>query len=98
VTPTVLPEIKVPTANPMDLQDFKWRVLNKKDLLALLTQLNKKPDPNFAIFILDNGSFRMLDNNIQEMRRYIEEQNAIITYYQKLEAGISSNTIDSTTH
>jgi hypothetical protein len=94
VTSTALPEIKVPTAAPMDLQDFKWRVLNKKDLLALLTQLNKKPDPNFAIFVLDNNAFKMLDNNIQEMRRFIQEQQATITYYQKLQAGMA----DKSTH
>jgi C4-dicarboxylate-specific signal transduction histidine kinase len=71
----------------MDLQNFNWRVLNKKDLLALLTQLNKKPDPNFSIFILDSSGFKMLDSNVQEMRRFIEEQQAVIQYYQKLEVG-----------
>ena len=95
--PTRFPEVHAPTVQPMNMQRLQWKVMNKADLMALLAQLNKTPNPNFAIFTLDGNNFRILDGNLQEMRRYILEQQAVITFYERVQAGMAAGETTSTT-
>ena len=91
-SPTKFPEVKAPTAQPMNFQDMSWKIYNKADLLALIDQLSKNPDKNFALYTLDGTNFKALDSNLQEMRRFILEQQAVIVFYQNIQAGTALDT------
>ena len=88
--PTKFAEVVAPSIVPMNLQKLQWKVMNKADLVALLAQLNKTSDLTFALFTLDNNNFKVLDNNLQEMSQYILEQQAVISFYEKIQAGMAA--------
>ena len=86
VEPTKIPAAVAPTPQPLTMRDVQWKVLTKADLEVLLQDLNTNPNPNFALYTLDNGNFQALNLNLVEIRRFILEQQQVTVYYKDLEA------------
>lgn len=86
VQPTKIPAAEAPTPAPLNMRDVQWKILTKADLEALLIELEQNPDPNFALYTLDNGNFQALNLNLVDIRRFILEQQQVVVYYRDLEA------------
>lgn len=59
----------------------KWTVLNKEELENLLTTIEKTNNQRFSIIALDSDNFKNLVKNIEDLRRYILQQQEVIRTY-----------------
>lgn len=83
---TVAPQLEVaaPSTQPITTLPVEWKVLNKQELKSLVAQLDKKDDPNYSVFVLTPQGFQNLALNMNEMKRYIQEQQEVIKFYKKV--------------
>ena len=75
--PTV--PVVVPDAQPMNVNPTQWQVLTLPQLQALV-----KNNQSLTLFVLDAKNYTNLQLNFEEVKRYIAEQNAIITMLKKI--------------
>jgi hypothetical protein len=66
---------------PLALRDIQWRVLNAEELEKYL-EANREGE--LALFALETRGYESLALNMQEIIRYIREQQAIINYYRRI--------------
>ncbi len=71
-----------PAVQPVNMRGVEWKVLTKKELQETLDNLEKNPDPNFALFALTPKGFEALSSNMVEITRFMQEQQEVITYYR----------------
>lgn len=71
-----------PQTLPVQMRKVEWKVLTKNELITLLADLEKNPDPNFALFALTPKGFENLSSNLIEINRFMQEQNEVIQYYR----------------
>lgn len=69
-------QINVPKIQPLHLIDVEWIVLNKERVRELASQ-TKDINPLFSI---TSDDYEKMSRNMVEIRRYIGEQKAVITY------------------
>lgn len=81
--PTVLPDVSVPTAEPVVMQGYTWKVYKSKDIAKLAADLAKTPDANMIIFGVTPSGYARMNHNSVELQRYIREQKEIIVYLKK---------------
>lgn len=80
-----IPAAQAPEPAPLTMRNVQWKILTKADLEKLLAELEANPDPNFALYTLDNGNFQALNLNLVEIRRFIVDQQQVIVFYKNLE-------------
>lgn len=73
----------IPRAAPITTHPLQWKVYNQADLRKLLVELEKRPQSDYAIFVLTPNGYKALSLNVLEMERYIKEQREIIAYLTK---------------
>lgn len=66
---------------PLVLRDLEWRVMNYERLEEYVRE-NEGRD--VALFVLETKDYEALALNMQEIIRYIREQQAIINYYRRI--------------
>ena len=71
-----------PMAQPANMRGVEWKVLNKAEMQKILAELEKNPDPNFALFALTPKGFEALSTNLVEINRFVQEQQQVIAYYR----------------
>lgn len=76
------PKAVEPVVQPVQMRGVQWKVLNKQELEKLLADLEKNPDPNFALFALTSKGFEALSTNLVEINRFMQEQQQVIAYYR----------------
>jgi len=81
--PVVIPPPPAPRAEPLDLKPVQWHLVTKDDLPALLETVKKNPNGNFVLYTLDTQNFENMNLNMEELRRYIKEECAVIIFYEK---------------
>ncbi len=67
---------------PIKMLDAKIIVITEKNLPEVIKKV-KKGIGEFVIYGLDPISFKNLALNLEQIKRYIEQQNEIILYYEK---------------
>lgn len=80
-----------PKPDPANIRDVEWKVWNRESLEKVLEESDPN-DKKFSFFVLDAKNYENLSLNMQEIIRYIEEENAIIRYYQETIPSIDSLT------
>lgn len=80
--PAPLPVYQPPLPTGVQMRDIPWTVLDRDQAQALVTQADQSGQP-LALFALTPQGFENLALNIQELKRYILEQQEIILYYRK---------------
>lgn len=96
--PVVLPPPPSPKAAPLDLKQVTWHLITKDDLPALMDTVKKNPNGNFVLYTLDTQNFENLGLNMEELRRYIKEEGAVIVFYEKYNNVIPDVDPAKTTH
>ena len=77
------PNIPIPPRpRAVDLVDVEWRVVTKDNLEEFIQQLeNDRGTVVFAAITIDD--YEALALNVAELRRYIEQQQELIVYYER---------------
>ena len=77
IAPT--PPVNPPKADPIVMAPVQWKVYSSDELKALAA----KNGGSFVLFTLDTDNFKHLNGNLVDIKRFIEQQNAIIDYLTK---------------
>ena len=88
--PTVVetPEIEAPTINivrrpdPVTMKDADIVVVTESNLEDVIKRI-KDTQGEFVLYAMTASSFEALALNLEQIKRFIEEQNEVILYYEK---------------
>jgi hypothetical protein len=70
---------------PVTMLPMQFRVVNKDNLESFLAELRVNQDnANAVFFAITTRDYENLSLNLADIRRYIEQQQAVITYYRNL--------------
>jgi hypothetical protein len=84
LTVTVPTEIYQPPAPPgVKLENIKWHVITRKNAEAKMAEIEKHLGGEFVVFAMTPQSYENMSYNIQELKRYIQQQNEVILYYRE---------------
>ena len=97
--PTIVetPEIEVPIIqivprpNPVEMKNADIVVVTESNLQEVIERI-KNTQGEFVLYAMTASSFESLALNFEEIKRFIEEQNQIILYYEKAVTPREDNT------
>ena len=79
------PKLELPTPAPADQKPMTWTVITKDNINEKIEELEAQGF-EFVLFALTPQGYQNLSINIADLRRYIQQQNAIIVtlkeYYE----------------
>ena len=75
------PELFLPSPKPTEQLGVEWQVVTSENLAALIKEAEAKGQP-LVLFGLTPMGYQNLAMNMADLRRYIEQQNAIIYAYK----------------
>jgi hypothetical protein len=76
------PKLEVPTPQPVQQLGFEWVVINKDNAEAKFKEIEAKGG-SVTFFALTPQGYQNLSMNVAELRRYIQQQNAVIAAMKK---------------
>lgn len=86
-TPVQLEIAQPARPRSVDLVDVKFRVVTADTLDAFIAEQSKLQENDNPVFVAINiKDYQALSLNLAELRRYINQQNSIIVYYQRATA------------
>ena len=80
------PELVLPKVQPVTQSKVEWVVITAANAEEKLSYLKTKP--NVTYFALTAQGYQNLSMNVAELRRYIEQQNAVVAAYQAYYANL----------
>jgi len=80
------PELILPKVQPANQSSMEWVVITASNAEEKLEMLKSKD--NVVFFALTAQGYQNLSMNVAELRRYIEQQNAVIAAYQAYYANL----------
>jgi hypothetical protein len=87
---TTKPTVVIPEKpRPVQMAPIGLTVVTKQNFNDLQIAITKNPSSVFIV--LQPEDYDNLVNNVGELRRYIDQQNAIILYYDKTVNAITDN-------
>lgn len=70
----------VPKPAPLNLRDVEWKIYNRADIDELYAYLQANQDEGFVIFTVTADGYEALALNVNDLRRYIREQQEVILF------------------
>ena len=67
---------------PVEFGELKVKVITEANVQEVIKEM-KESQGQFLVYALDPVTFKNLAIGIEEIKRYIEQQNDIIVYYEK---------------
>ena len=67
---------------PVEFDELKVKVITESNVQEVIQEM-KTNQGQFLVYALDPVTFKNLAIGIEEIKRYIEQQNDIIIYYEK---------------
>ena len=67
---------------PVEFDELKVKVITEANVQEVIQEM-KTNQGQFLVYALDPVTFKNLAIGIEEIKRYIEQQNVIIVYYEK---------------
>ena len=88
--PTVVETVEIPAPviqivarpTPVEMRDSDIVVITESNLQQVIQQI-KQTQGEFVLYAMTADSFEALALNFEQIKRFIEEQNQIILYYEK---------------
>lgn len=68
---------------PMTLNDVKWHVVTAENFDEFIETYTKENGEPWVFYAISVRSYESMALNMAELRRYIEQQQAIIYYYEQ---------------
>ena len=84
------PELILPKVQPVSQAPMEWVIITASNAEEKLEMLKSKD--NVTYFALTPQGYQNLSMNVAELRRYIEQQNAVIAAYQAYYANLPKPT------
>ena len=81
------PELVLPKVQPVTQSKIEWTVITSSNADEKLAFLKSKQ--NVTYFALTAQGYENLSMNVSELRRYIEQQNAVVAAYQAYYANLT---------
>lgn len=78
-----IPVFHPPLPDPIELRDFKWKVLTPAILKQYLKDLEDGKAPVMVWYGLTPNGYQAMSENIAVLKKLIKEQRAIIMYYRE---------------
>ncbi len=72
----------VPRPKPIQMKNAEIIVITEKNLKSVMERI-KKEQGNFVVYAMNPASFKSLALNFEQIKRYIEQQQEVIIYYEK---------------
>ena len=72
----------VPKPKPIQMKNAEIIVITEKNLDSVMERI-KKEQGNFVVYAMNPASFKALALNFEQIKRYIEQQQEVIIYYEK---------------
>ena len=72
----------VPRPKPIKIQDTEIIVITEKNLKSVMNRI-KKEQGFFVVYGMHPVSFKALALNVEQIKKYIEQQQEVILYYEK---------------
>jgi hypothetical protein len=86
-TPAVLNISQPADPRPPNLRGVQWRVVTKETLDQFIADQAKTQDNSNPVFVaISMRDYQTLSTDLAELRRYIDQQRAIIVYYRNATA------------
>lgn len=77
IVPSYSENIAIPKVQPTNLRPISWQVVNNESLL----QIANNPKNKLAVlYLMNDEQMNTLSGNMDDILRYIREQNAVISY------------------
>ena len=76
------PKFEVPASTPVQSMAFEWTVITKENFELKSKEIEKKGG-TVTLFALTPQGYQNLSMNVAELRRYIQQQNAVIAAMKK---------------
>jgi hypothetical protein len=73
-------ELILPPVNSISQGEMKWIVITPENYAAKVQELSGKGD--VVLFALTAQGYQALSMNVAELRKYIQQQNAVIAAYK----------------
>ena len=80
-SPVERPELVLPEADPVKLRDVNWVVITDENYETVFKELADSGENIVLIGLTDKG-YQNLSLNLNDLRTYIQQQNAIILAYR----------------
>jgi DNA-binding PadR family transcriptional regulator len=97
--PIEKPALTLPKVAKVKMRDFKWKIINKENVNQIIAEMEKSGD-NVVFFTLTDKGYEALALNIADLRKLVQEQQAIIAaydqYYQNSQAAIDAANAERT--
>lgn len=71
---TTNPHVYAPKVESVKLSEVKWKIYNINELKALVESAKTSKD-QIVLFTLDEDNFKLLNNNLNDIKRYIKQKN-----------------------
>jgi hypothetical protein len=72
------PPVSIPVPTPTNLQNMKYQLITAQTLPTLVAAF--QANPNLQYYVLDRTNMEIMISNVQELRRYILEEQTTINY------------------
>lgn len=76
-----------PLPAALQLENVKFFVITKENMEQKIQQVEKLMGNDFVVYAITPPAYENLSYNMQELRRYIRQQQEIIVYYRENTAG-----------
>lgn len=79
--PVNRPSLILPKADEVRMRDVEWIIITPGNQEAVFNELKESNKP-LSLFSLTGNDYEDISRNINDIRRYIEQQEAIISAYR----------------
>jgi hypothetical protein len=76
------PKFEVPAPHPIQSMAFEWVVITKDNFELKFKEIENK-NGSVTLFAMTPQGYQNLSMNVAEMRRYMQQQNAVIAAMKK---------------
>jgi hypothetical protein len=91
-TPLTTPILAPPQPQPVRMLPVNWQVVTAQNLDAFVRQLQQSQNNQNQVFVaIQMSDYENLALNLADLRRYIEQQQAVIVYYREVTRSQSNN-------
>ena len=69
---------------PVKLEKPTWRIVTEQNAAQALADIRKENNGKFTVIVLGTQDYQKLMVDLADIKRYIEQQKAVIVYYKNI--------------
>tara|TARA_R110002096_G_scaffold69149_9_gene166451 strand:- start:4366 stop:4743 length:378 start_codon:yes stop_codon:yes gene_type:complete len=84
-TKTIEAKITHPSLpRPINLREPRWKVVSKANLDSFVIEMEKENGGQLVFVAMSIADYELMAYNMQEIKRYVNQQKEVIVYYRTL--------------